>query len=110
MRLLVSAYMIPASAVTNSLPCQLGHRSLWDAGVVHRDISVNNILYRKPNDAESTLRGVLIDLVLAVKLFRDDSNAGVDFRTVSCLITLHLRCHLIITYRGLAHSSPAVCF
>ncbi|KAF9045001.1 hypothetical protein BJ165DRAFT_1326031, partial [Panaeolus papilionaceus] len=58
-----------------------GHKSLWGAGVVHRDISVNNILYRKSDNAESALRGVLIDLDLAVQLFRKISNAAVDFRT-----------------------------
>ena len=60
----------------------VGHRNLWDNGILHRDISVNNILVGQPN-AKPGNRGVLIDLDMAIRLDRTDTLATVDFRTVS---------------------------
>jgi len=42
-----------------------GHERLFDVGVLHRDISPNNILFGKPN-AKAGERGVLIDLDMAI--------------------------------------------
>ncbi|KAJ3501282.1 hypothetical protein NLJ89_g9407 [Agrocybe chaxingu] len=42
----------------------VGHRNLWDNGILHRDVSINNILI-SDDDAEEGSRGTLIDLDLA---------------------------------------------
>ena len=60
----------------------VGHRNLWQAGILHGDVSINNVLIRKPN-AEVGNRGVLIDMDMAILLDRMESLASVDFRTVS---------------------------
>ena len=60
----------------------VGHQNLWGASILHRDVSVNNVLIGKPN-AEFGNRGVLIDLDMAILLARTESLASVDFRTVS---------------------------
>ena len=60
----------------------VGHRNLWNAGILHRDVSINNVLIGKPN-AEVGNRGVLIDMDMAILLARMESLASVDFRTVS---------------------------
>ncbi|KAF8652263.1 hypothetical protein AX16_004479 [Volvariella volvacea WC 439] len=57
-----------------------GHQELWAAEILHRDISVNNILLG-PEDAEPGFRGIVIDLDLAISTTRQDSLAAVDFRT-----------------------------
>ncbi|KAF8637550.1 hypothetical protein AX16_010784 [Volvariella volvacea WC 439] len=57
-----------------------GHKELWDAGILHRDISSNNILLGA-DDAQPGERGILIDFDLAISTFRRDSLAAVDFRT-----------------------------
>ncbi|KAJ3507832.1 hypothetical protein NLJ89_g6081 [Agrocybe chaxingu] len=44
-----------------------GHRNLWDAGILHRDVSVNNILLGTPN-APPGQRGIIIDLDNAIQL------------------------------------------
>ncbi|CAA7263552.1 unnamed protein product [Cyclocybe aegerita] len=44
-----------------------GHRNLWDAGILHRDVSINNILLGNPN-APPGQRGIIIDLDMAVQL------------------------------------------
>ncbi|CAA7264878.1 unnamed protein product [Cyclocybe aegerita] len=44
-----------------------GHRNLWRAGALHRDISANNILLGNHHAPEGW-RGVLIDLEFAVRL------------------------------------------
>ncbi|PPQ72397.1 hypothetical protein CVT24_002082 [Panaeolus cyanescens] len=58
-----------------------GHQIVWDAGIIHRDVSINNVLYRKPNSLYDTLRGVLIDFDLGVAIERLTSYAQADFRT-----------------------------
>jgi serine/threonine protein kinase len=57
-----------------------GHQNLWTKGILHRDISVNNVLIGKPG-AEVGNRGVVIDLDMAIRLERTESLASVDFRT-----------------------------
>ncbi|TFK20273.1 hypothetical protein FA15DRAFT_600059 [Coprinopsis marcescibilis] len=55
------------------------HKELFKAGVLHRDISKNNILLGRPN-AEDGWRGVLIDMDMG--LWRDpERNPAADFRT-----------------------------
>lgn len=44
----------------------LGHKALFDRGVLHRDISIENILFG-PHDAPDGCRGILIDLDIAVR-------------------------------------------
>ena len=65
----------------------VGHRNLWEAGILHRDVSINNVLIGRSN-AEAGNRGVLIDLDMAIRLNRTESLAGVDFRTVCPGISL----------------------
>ena len=60
----------------------VGHRNLWQAGILHGDVSINNVLIGKPN-AEVGNRGVLIDMDMAILLDRMELLASVDFRTVS---------------------------
>ncbi|TFK69393.1 hypothetical protein BDN72DRAFT_840360 [Pluteus cervinus] len=56
------------------------HRGLWWLGILHRDVSLNNILFgTNPNDVGN--RGILIDLDLAIFLSRITSGAGHDFLT-----------------------------
>jgi serine/threonine protein kinase len=54
---------------------------LWKKGILHRDISINNILLGK-EDAEPGNRGLVIDLDMAIWIDRTTSLAGADFRTV----------------------------
>ncbi|PPQ72398.1 hypothetical protein CVT24_002083 [Panaeolus cyanescens] len=60
-----------------------GHHILWRNDVIHRNISIDNILYQKRNMGDDTLHGVLIDFYMAMKLVRGDvnSHAQADFRT-----------------------------
>lgn len=60
----------------------IGHRILWEAGILHRDVSINNVLIGKPN-AEAGNRGVLIDWDMATRLDQTETLASVDLRTVS---------------------------
>lgn len=53
---------------------ELGHKSLFDAGILHRDISIGNILLTNKDD------GFLIDLDLAVKT-RDYQASGAPSKT-----------------------------
>ncbi|TFK23763.1 hypothetical protein FA15DRAFT_593600, partial [Coprinopsis marcescibilis] len=57
------------------------HKELFKAGILHGDISINNILLGQPN-AEPGWRGVLIDLDMA-KLVNDVE--GTDPRTGTCM-------------------------
>ncbi|CAA7267328.1 unnamed protein product [Cyclocybe aegerita] len=44
-----------------------GHRNLWDRGILHRDISANNILLGD-SDAPAGDRGIIIDFETAIRL------------------------------------------
>ncbi|KAL1664074.1 hypothetical protein GGF50DRAFT_55590 [Schizophyllum commune] len=57
-----------------------GHWNLWKIYILHRDVSIQNILLGRPG-AEDGWRGVLIDLDMAICLYRQTSDANVDFRT-----------------------------
>ncbi|KAF8889425.1 hypothetical protein CPB84DRAFT_1785548 [Gymnopilus junonius] len=57
-----------------------GHRNLWQAGILHKDVSRNNILIGCP-DRPVGFRGVLIDLDFAMWTTRKDKSWGSDFRT-----------------------------
>ncbi|KIM49614.1 hypothetical protein M413DRAFT_35636, partial [Hebeloma cylindrosporum] len=57
-----------------------GHQNLWNSNILHRDVSINNILIGIPG-AEEGWRGVLIDLDMAIWLDRAASLAEADFRT-----------------------------
>jgi len=56
---------------------------LFIAGVLHRDISNNNVLLAAPGADPRQARGILIDLDMAIMLDRDSDNISADFRTVS---------------------------
>ncbi|KDQ55451.1 hypothetical protein JAAARDRAFT_692235, partial [Jaapia argillacea MUCL 33604] len=56
-----------------------GHRALLEIGILHRDVSLRNILLGDPNDVGN--RGILIDLDLALEVGRASSNVVTDFRT-----------------------------
>ncbi|KAF4609486.1 hypothetical protein D9613_012348 [Agrocybe pediades] len=55
-----------------------GHKNLWDKGILHRDISINNILIA--NSGTVHQRGTLIDLDMAILIDRTSSLASTDFR------------------------------
>ncbi|KAJ3515155.1 hypothetical protein NLJ89_g1935 [Agrocybe chaxingu] len=56
-----------------------GHQNLWDNGILHRDVSINNILI-SGDDATEGSRGTLIDLDLAVPFGPDVSLPDFDVR------------------------------
>ncbi|KAF9547688.1 hypothetical protein CPC08DRAFT_605866, partial [Agrocybe pediades] len=56
-----------------------GHKNLWDKGILHRDISTNNILIAHSGTVQQ--RGTLIDLDMAILIDRTSSLARTDFRT-----------------------------
>lgn len=62
-----------------------GYQALYKKGILHRDISVNNVLIGKPG-APIPNRGVIIDLDMAIELDRTNSLFDVDFKTVSRLL------------------------
>ncbi|CAA7262391.1 unnamed protein product [Cyclocybe aegerita] len=57
-----------------------GHQRMWEMNVIHRDISVNNVLIGA-DGAEEGWKGVVIDLDMAVFWERELTMALVDFRT-----------------------------
>ncbi|KAL1700257.1 hypothetical protein EV121DRAFT_214555 [Schizophyllum commune] len=57
-----------------------GHWNLWKIYILHRDVSIRNILLGLPG-AKDGWEGVLIDLDMAICLRRQTSDANVDFRT-----------------------------
>ncbi|CAA7263662.1 unnamed protein product [Cyclocybe aegerita] len=57
-----------------------GHQNMWDINVIHRDISINNILIGE-EDAGAGWQGVVIDLDMAVFWEHMTTMAAVDFRT-----------------------------
>ena len=76
-----------SSYILNSL---LGHKNLWDNNILHRDISVNNILLSLDPVKENN-RGLIIDLDLAILINRTKSLAEIDFKTVQWISTKSLR-------------------
>ncbi|TFK21327.1 hypothetical protein FA15DRAFT_598056, partial [Coprinopsis marcescibilis] len=56
------------------------HKELFKAGVLHRDISKNNILLGRP-DAEPGWRGVLIDMDMSIFVDLAKRDNAADFRT-----------------------------
>ncbi|KAK5999082.1 Glucose N-acetyltransferase 1 [Cladobotryum mycophilum] len=63
--------------------CVGGHKALYDAGILHRDISLNNLLINTDRSDASHL-GFLIDLDLAVKVSREEAS-GAATRRRRCL-------------------------
>ena len=62
-----------------------GHQNLWKKGILHRDISINNILLGN-RGAKPGNRGLVIDLDMGIWINRTTSLAGADFRTVRVLV------------------------
>ncbi|KAF6760717.1 hypothetical protein DFP72DRAFT_1062463 [Ephemerocybe angulata] len=65
------------SAFRDSL---LGHQRLLLKGILHRDISINNVLLGLPG-ARSGCRGIIIDLDMAVWLLENVPKPNKDYRT-----------------------------
>ncbi|CAD6501077.1 BgTH12-06776 [Blumeria graminis f. sp. triticale] len=83
-----------------------GHRSLFlDARILHRDVSVNNIILTDPKTNDDCC-GVLIDLDLAMSL--DDPNAAASSHiltgTMEFMALGILRANLTRTNAGIKHS------
>lgn len=57
-----------------------GHQNLWGPGILHRDVSINNILIGSESSPIGK-RGILIDLDMAIWINRVTSLADADFRT-----------------------------
>ncbi|KAG6238244.1 hypothetical protein E4U24_007203 [Claviceps purpurea] len=55
--------------------CIKGHQSLYKAGILHRDISINNLLIKEETATDRTEKGFLIDLDLAIQTNRPDTDA-----------------------------------
>ena len=63
--------------------CIEGHESLRKAGILHRDISINNVMINEGND-KSSWTGFLIDLDLAIKEERNCAS-GARKKTGTCV-------------------------
>ncbi|KDR85780.1 hypothetical protein GALMADRAFT_52865, partial [Galerina marginata CBS 339.88] len=57
-----------------------GHQNLWNAGILHRDVSINNILIGLPG-SKPGYRGLLIDLDLSVWTDPRRNPAELEIRT-----------------------------
>ncbi|KAF8971763.1 hypothetical protein BDZ97DRAFT_2025280 [Flammula alnicola] len=57
-----------------------GHQNLLNIGILHRDVSINNILIGKPGSPPGN-RGILIDLDMAVRINVAERSVQADFRT-----------------------------
>ncbi|KAI1418834.1 hypothetical protein F5Y12DRAFT_721593 [Xylaria sp. FL1777] len=55
--------------------CIQGHESLYKAGLLHRDISINNLMINE-GDKKPSLSSFLIDLDLAVKVDREEASGA----------------------------------
>lgn len=73
-----------------------GHKSLWLKGILHRDVSIDNILLGCEGAPEG-YRGILIDLDMAIKISPTRRQLG-RFRTVSifCANTGHSLTELVL--------------
>ncbi|KAL7895267.1 hypothetical protein HDV64DRAFT_257549, partial [Trichoderma sp. TUCIM 5745] len=69
----------PSVLLESMAQCVGGHKSLYDADILHRDISINNLLINADRSDASRL-GLLIDLDLAIKISRDKPS-GASSRT-----------------------------
>ncbi|KAJ3504711.1 hypothetical protein NLJ89_g7794 [Agrocybe chaxingu] len=59
-----------------------GHRNMLNSGILHRDVSINNIVIgKRRHKSRVGKRGVLIDLDMAIFVKRLKSLIGQDFRT-----------------------------
>ncbi|KAF8953523.1 hypothetical protein BDZ97DRAFT_1872005 [Flammula alnicola] len=57
-----------------------GHQNLLNIGILHRDVSISNILIGKSGSAPGN-RGVLIDLDMAIRINVAERSVQADFRT-----------------------------
>ncbi|KAL7917588.1 serine/threonine-protein kinase Sgk2 [Trichoderma austrokoningii] len=57
--------------------CIDGHESLYKAGILHRDISINNLMINE-DDKNPSFPSFLIDLDLAIRLQRDGASGARD--------------------------------
>ncbi|KAF5323747.1 hypothetical protein D9619_012876 [Psilocybe cf. subviscida] len=66
-----------------------GHRALWIKNILHRDVSIHNILIGK-EDARAGNRGVLIDLDMAINVtaYTPSKNPRTGTRAFQSVITL----------------------
>ncbi|KAH6604461.1 serine threonine- kinase sgk2 [Trichoderma cornu-damae] len=69
----------PSVLLESMAQCVGGHKSLYDADILHRDISINNLLINADRSDPSQL-GLLIDLDLAIKISREKPS-GATSRT-----------------------------
>ncbi|KAK4071301.1 hypothetical protein Purlil1_13468 [Purpureocillium lilacinum] len=65
----------PVSLLATLAACIEGHESLYRAGLLHRDISINNLMINE-DPQNPSLRAFLIDLDLAVAKKREDSSGA----------------------------------
>ncbi|KAG6141225.1 hypothetical protein E4U28_003132 [Claviceps purpurea] len=61
--------------------CIKGHQSLYKAGILHRDISINNLMIREETATDQTEKGFLIDLDLAIQSNRPDTESDATERS-----------------------------
>jgi len=82
------------SQLNLNLHLPIAHAGLLEAGILHRDLSSDNLLLGLPG-ADVGQRGILIDLDMAIRTNRTCSSISADFRTVCSLLLDH---HSIITH------------
>ncbi|KAI0799077.1 hypothetical protein GGR55DRAFT_692916 [Xylaria sp. FL0064] len=80
-RIVLRDYGVPIYKATSRVAllgalegCIQGHESLYKAGLLHRDISINNLIINESN--KSSLSSFLIDLDLAVKVDRAQASGA----------------------------------
>lgn len=65
----------PAILLESIAQCVGGHKALYEAGILHRDISLNNLMINVDRSNPSSL-GFLIDLDLATKISRETASGA----------------------------------